>query len=207
MKKHTFHRETEYAESPILNVDSQKLMLYLALIGLTTLFAGLTVAYMLSKPNWHWSQFSFPKAFLASSLFLLLSSYTMQQTLVAFQTDAVKRLKQMLFASLFLSLAFLVGQFFGWQSLQSKGIYFSGKPDGSYLYLISGLHALHLVVGLAFLFYQFIKVHTKTQNEVQALLYFTNEKEEKNLELLIIYWHFVDILWLYLLVFFILNHL
>ncbi|MGB1207440.1 MAG: cytochrome c oxidase subunit 3 [Chitinophagales bacterium] len=201
------HKKTEYAESPILNVDSKKMMLYLTLIGLTTLFMGLTVAYMLSKPNWHWSQFSFPKAFLASSLFLLLSSYTMQQTLVAFKNDNLKRLKQLLFASLFLSFAFLVGQFFGWQSLQNKGIYFSGKPDGSYLYLISGLHALHLVVGLIFLLYQFVFVHAKVKDEVQALLFFTNEKAEKTLELLIIYWHFVDILWLYLLVFFILNHL
>jgi cytochrome c oxidase subunit 3 len=201
------HKKTEYAESPVLNVDAKKMMLYLTLIGLTTLFLSLTVAYMLSKPNWHWSQFSFPNAFLASSLFLLLSSYTMQQTLVAFKNDDLKRLKQMLFASLFLSFAFLIGQIFGWQALQNKGIYFSGTPDGSYLYLISGLHALHLIVGLFFLLYQFVSIHAKVKNEVQALLFFTNEQAEKNLDLLIIYWHFVDILWLYLLVFFFLNHL
>ena len=61
------HKETEYAESPVLNVDAKKMMLYLTLIGLTTLFLSLTVAYMFSKPNWHWSQFSFPNAFLAVS--------------------------------------------------------------------------------------------------------------------------------------------
>jgi len=99
--------------------------------------------------------------------------------------------------SLILGLAFLVSQVIGWLNLRESGIFFGGTPDGSYLYLISGLHALHLIAGLGVLVLFYWKTRSSVKNPVKGLLVASDKSHMPKIRLL----------WIYLLLFFLFNHL
>lgn len=181
-------------------------MLYLGLLGISILFVVLTISYLFSKPNWHWEQYPFPKIFFISTLALLAASYTVNMALVAFKQSQIKRFKQLLVITLLLSLLFTVGQVLGWLSLYKNGIYIAGKPDGSYIYLISGLHVVHVLAGILWLIFTLIKAQIADQQADKQLLFYTQPNTIIGLEMLRVYWHFLDILWLYLLLFFLFNN-
>ncbi|PSJ74826.1 hypothetical protein C7N43_22120 [Sphingobacteriales bacterium UPWRP_1] len=197
---------TESKEPPIIKVHAQQLMLYALLASLSVLFIGLSVAYLFAKGNWHWAQFSFPRAFIVSSLALAASSYTMQQTVNAHKLHHEKQLLTMMALTLGFTLLFITGQLLGWYELYCKGIYIAGKPDGSYLYLLSGLHILHVLAGLGILLFLYANTRKCLSDPVQKVFYFVETHYGRRLAMTATYWHFVDILWLYLLVFFLLNH-
>ncbi|OWY24692.1 hypothetical protein C7N43_14705 [Sphingobacteriales bacterium UPWRP_1] len=198
---------TESKEPPIIKVHAQQLMLYALLASLSVLFIGLSVAYLFAKGNWHWAQFSFPRAFIVSSLALAASSYTIQQTVNAHKLQHEKQLLTMMALTLGFTLLFVAGQMLGWYELYSKGIYIAGKPDGSYLYLLSGLHILHVLAGLVILLFLYVNSRKSLSDPVQKIFYFVETHHGRRLAMTATYWHFVDILWLYLLLFFLLNHL
>ncbi len=183
------------------------IILNFALAGITVLFLALTAAYLFSSAGWKWTQFGFPKWFVVSALVLAASSFCIHKTLGAFRNSDLASLRKYFAGSVALSCGFVGFQIYGWYHLQLKGIYLGGHPDGSYLYLISGLHALHVLAGMLILFYLYFKSRKKWKDPVENLLYFSDPKSENQLILLNRYWHFLDILWIYLLVFFLLNHL
>ncbi len=193
-------------EPAMYQLEPAKIMMYLTLAGITVLFLCLTVSYMASKTTWTWTQFRFPRSFLLSALLLGLSSFTIHKAVIAFKDNATQTLVKMLGATLSLSILFIVFQVIGWQYLYERGIYVGGKPDGSYLYLISGLHALHVIVGVLILAWVFFKAITKLKGSVNDLVYFSEKSNQRSLELIALYWHFVDVLWIYLLLFFLFNH-
>lgn len=196
-----------YQDPEFTKIHPLQMMLYVLIGSLTMLFIGLTVAYFFSKDAWTWSQFRFPKVFLLSTVVIVGSSFSIERALGFYQNDASEKLKQSLLISLLLSVLFVVLQIAGWFELYHKGIYISGKPDGSYLYLISGLHALHVLAGLGILSYFYWQTRQKLKDKVDSLLFFTTPKKERQLKMIVVYWHFVDVLWVYLLLFFLFNHL
>lgn len=194
-------------EKKLSKYSSTYLFVFLAIVGIITLFLALTSAYWLSKPQWTWSKFKFPKLFLISTVLLGLSSYTINKVILFFKQDNLKRFKKFVGLTLLLGVLFLVLQVASWFQLNKSGIYLAGKPDGSYLYLISALHALHLIVGIALLFYIWFIAKYKLIDPIKKLMYFNNKTNLQRLKLIAIYWHFVDVLWIYLLMFFLFNHL
>ncbi len=196
-----------YQDPEFTKIHPFQMMLYFLIASLSMLFIGLTVAYFFSKDAWTWSQFRFPRVFLLSTVVIVASSFSIQRALTFYQNDASERLQKSLLVSLILSVSFVILQIIGWYDLYARGIYVSGKPDGSYLYLISGLHVLHVLVGLVILGYFYWKTQKKLKDTVASLLFFTTPKRERQLKMIVTYWHFVDILWVYLLLFFLFNHL
>jgi cytochrome c oxidase subunit III len=98
--------------------------------------------------------------------------------------------------TLFLGICFLIGQWFSWIALVDSEVFFVGNPAGSFLYVLTGMHALHLISGLIFLIIVLIstfryKVHSKAMN---------------TMEMATTYWHFLSGLWIYLFMFLLLNH-
>ncbi len=197
----------DYKDPTFTKIHPLLMMLYFGIVSLTVLFLGLTIAYFFSKDAWTWSQFRFPRVFLLSTVVIVASSFSIQRALKFYQTDASEQLQKTLLLSLVLSVMFVVLQVIGWSDLYARGIYIAGKPDGSYLYLISGLHVLHVLVGLLVLFVFYRKVNKKLKDPVESLLFFTTPKKERQLQMIVTYWHFVDVLWVYLLLFFLFNHL
>lgn len=198
--------EDEKQANPLAGKFGQK-GLMLGLGSSTSLFLAFMAAYMYSKPNWSWTLLSFPKLFLISAVLLGFSSYTIRQIPKAFKADDAQRMKKMFHLTIALTSAFVIAQIMGWGELISENIIIGGKPDGSYLYLISGIHALHVLGGLVPLlifYFGFIKTQ---KSSVNSLMYFSKVGEYGRLRLIETYWHFVDVVWVIILLFFLFNHL
>lgn len=193
--------------SPFAGNNFGKMGLIVGLGGSTSLFLAFMVAYLYSKPNWTWTLLSFPKLFLVSAVVLVLSSFSIRQIPKAFAADDAPRMKKMFIYTIVLTSIFVVTQIMGWGELISENIVIGGKPDGSYLYIISGIHALHVVGGLIPLLIFYFSFKKIQANPVNSLLYFSKPGELAKLKMLEIYWHFVDIVWLIILLFFLFNHL
>jgi len=176
-------------------------------MGITSLFVGLTLAYLFSTTNWTWKQFGFPKLFLISALVLAASSFSLHQAFKAYGTSNEASLKNNLLITIVLSLVFVIVQTLGWRELQTAGIFIQGKPNGSFLYLISGLHALHVLAGIIPLLFFYRKSNKEFKDPVKSLLFFSTPSTRLQFKIIAKYWHFVDILWIYLLIFFLFNHL
>ncbi len=197
----------EDRESPIFKLNPKMTMLNMGLMGITALFIGLTIAYLFSSVNWSWNQFGFPKLFLASALILATSSFTLFKAFKSYEKSDESALKTYLLITIGLSLVFVVVQLLGWQELQKAGIFIQGRPNGSFLYLISGLHALHVVAGILPLFLFYVKTSKQLKDPVKSLIFFSNPDTKLQFRIISKYWHFVDFLWIYLLIFFLFNHL
>lgn len=182
------------------------IMLYLAMTGSGVVFLFLLVGFTKSLEKFDLSSLVFPKFFFVSTILILVSSYFAQKAWIDFHIDEAKSLSKNLFYLIIIGAAFSICQILGWQSLMSQGIKFSGRAAGSYMYILTGLHILHLLAGLIFAIVQFNYYKKASEDAVQALIIFSNKYEKMKMRLLKDYWHFLDGLWiiifLYLLFFF-----
>ncbi len=179
------------------------MFLYLSIFGSCLIFLFLTFGHLSSRPDASdFISFKFPKAFVISLVLLLLSGYTMSRTLPAFVNDDMKALKWYLGATVLLGLSFTISQYIGWYELMRSGIYLSGKAAGSYLYVITGLHILHLAGGLVALTLYYTRISRISRDAVRTLILVTNPYEKMRLEMLKTYWQFIDIIWIFLFFYF-----
>jgi cytochrome c oxidase subunit 3 len=123
---------------------------------------------------------------------ILLSSLTMQMSLRAFKQRQMIRYRRLIAVTLLLGIGFIVLQWFGFQALWEQQITFRGSGAGQFLYVIFGLHAIHVLGGVMALLVIWIKAFARRVKFYSAV----------PVEVAATYWHFVDILWIYLLVFF-----
>ena len=114
---------------------------------------------------------------------------------VSAKRDNLKSLRIAMVITTVLGVAFLVGQYLAWGDLVAMDVYFVGNPGGSFVYVLSGLHAAHLIGGVVFLIITLVSV----------LRYRVHAKSMDQMEMCTTYWHFLDGLWLYLFVFLLLN--
>ena len=173
---------------PILTVNKWKFIIWLFIITIIMLFASQTSAYIVRRAEGNWTEFEIPLIFWYSSLVLIVSSIFMQLSLMAAKKDEFGKLKAFISISFVLGIIFLFMQYMGWQNLQTQGIYLKGNPSGSFYYIITGLHGFHLITGLIvmlFSFYSSFKMDIHSKNLIR-------------LEVCTIYWHFLDLLWIYL---------
>jgi cytochrome c oxidase subunit 3 len=122
-----------------------------------------------------------------------MSSVLLHLSFKAFSRGDVQPYRLYLVGSLILGIAFLALQYKGWNALYSIGVDLKGNPAGSFLYMLTGVHALHILGGLVALIIGVIKSFTQK--------YKLTERRKINFELTLHYWHFVDLLWVYLLIF------
>ncbi|MGB3852217.1 MAG: cytochrome c oxidase subunit 3 [Tunicatimonas sp.] len=182
-----------------------KTLLYLAIFGSCLLFGFLITAYAVKTDHNTFINFRFPKSFIVSLVLLLFSSFSISKALGAFRDDDMEALKQSLGLTLLLGLGFTISQYVGWYELNQSKIYLSGEVSGSYLYIISGLHVLHLAAGLVFLTVTYTHVSNVSRDQVKRLIMVTNPYQRIKLEMLTVYWHFVDILWVVLFFYFLFS--
>ncbi|MBL4746264.1 MAG: cytochrome c oxidase subunit 3 [Flavobacteriaceae bacterium] len=177
---------------------SAKPMLWFSLVSMTMMFAGLTSAYVVSSRRDDWVSFDLPPSFFYSSLLILLSSITFYLAVRFTKKDHVKATSQMLLLTLALGLGFGFFQFQGFQELYFQGHVFAGAEStvkSSFLYGITGLHFLHAIAGLIVLL---IVIYNNFKGRYSS-------SNSLGLELGAIFWHFVDLLWIYLFFFFYFN--
>lgn len=177
----------------------------LALAGITSAFLFLSVSYFLTTFGTSYNRFQLPLLFHANTIIILVSSYSMAQTRKAIFADDWVGYTQGLIVTALLAVAFTIFQVIGWQELIQNGVKLQNNVAGAYLYIISGLHLAHLVVGIALLGWFLLRALEHRSDQVKALLFEVDPFSKMRVSLLATYWHFVDGLWVYLYLFFVLN--
>ncbi len=177
------------------NSRAKKMMLWFGIISLVMSFAGWTSAFVVSssRPDWL-KDFQLPNAFIISTVIILISSITFVLAKKALKNNNRQQTALFLFATLALGIAFIFYQFNGFQQIIDLGYNFTGPTSNvtmSYIYLIAIVHILHVVVGL-FCLLVVIYNHFKQKYNASKMLGF---------ELAATFWHFIDILWVYLFLF------
>lgn len=180
-------------------MDPRKFALWLFMVSVIMIFGALTSAYIVRQAEGNWLSFDLPDLFYVTTGAILMSSLTMHWAYFAVKKDNFEMAKVAISITAVLGLGFVVGQFLGWMQLVENGVHLVGRDasgvSGSFLYIISGLHGLHVISGVVVLMFALVavfkmKVHSKSLSQI---------------EMATTYWHFLDALWLYLFLFLILN--
>jgi len=174
-------------------IHPQKFALLVSCASVVMLFAALTSAYVVRQAAGNWLEFPMPVLFLYSTLTLIVSSFTLHFAYKGFLAGNVKLYKYLLLLTFVLGILFIYLQYQGWMALVAMGVELGTNPSGSFLYVLSGLHAAHILGGLAAVFVAILHAF--------ILPYEVSAKRKLRFEMTQIYWHFVDVLWIYLIVF------
>lgn len=176
------------------------MVLYLAMLASTVMFAVLVTAYVATRAGsgvpagLH----PFPRYFSLSTIVLLMSSYTIAQAPRLYGQDELSGLGRCLGATLLLGCVFAGLQVLGWRELLGQGVLFQGRASGTFVYLISALHVVHVLGGLLYLLVLLLRVLHAKRDAVQGLVFIRNPFRLRQLRAVGTYWHFVDGLWVVL---------
>ena len=168
-----------------------KFTLWLAIGSIVMMFAGLTSAYIVKRNQANWISFDLPVLFWVSTGLILISSLTMAMALKLFRQRFMQRYRLLMGITLLLGLLFMVSQFAAFRQLWNMGITLQASVSYSFLYVIVGLHAVHVLGGVIALGVMLIRAFSSKVKNYSVV----------PVELISTYWHFIDILWIYLLVF------
>jgi cytochrome c oxidase subunit 3 len=174
---------------------SAKLILLFAMVSMTMMFAGLTSAFVVSKSRADWlKDFQLPIAFYWSTLVIIGCSVTFHLAKLAIKKNERNKTTAFLVATLALGILFVILQFAGFGQIVANGYFFTGQASSittTFLYIVTVMHLLHLaggVISLLIIIYNHFK---QKYNSIQTI----------GIELGAMYWHFLDILWVYLFLF------
>jgi cytochrome c oxidase subunit III len=190
-----------------LRTHPYSIMLYALLAGLTMIFAGLSAAYLYTRVQTGESPIKIPIIFLFNTTVLYASSWCLKKAKAYYKVDNTEGYQRALWGTLLLTLLFMTLQFVGWNMLLADNPnIFKGGNMSAYVYAISILHFIHIIGGLPFFIIFLITAYRRMKEPVSVLVYFSDPLKRLRLNLLALYWHFLDYLWIYLIVFFWANY-
>jgi len=177
------------------NRRAKKMMLWFGIVSLIMGFAGWTSAYIVSSKREDWvSDLDLPSAFYISTAIIVLSSITYLLAKKATAKDNQKMGTLFLVVTFVLGIAFISLQFVGFSQMLENGYYFTGPTSNikmSYVFLLAAVHIAHVVAGLISL----------SVVLVQQLRNKYTPENMLGLELGATFWHFLDFIWVYLILF------
>lgn len=178
-----------------LAMHPKKFAMWLFVASVGMLFASLTSAYIVRQAEGNWLYFDLPDLLYWTSGVIIISSVTMQLAYYAAKNDLLERVKLLVSVTIGLGILFLVGQVFAWKQLVANSVYLVGNPSGSFIYVLTGLHGLHIVSAIIYLVLVL----------VSAYRFKIHSRSLSMMEMCTTYWHFLGGLWLYLFIFLLLN--
>jgi cytochrome c oxidase subunit 3 len=188
----------EMVTSPkkIRRVHPKKFALWTAIVSMLMLFSAFTSAYIVRKASANWLEFPIVDEFFYSTGVILSSSVILHVAYNAFVAKNYALYKFLLTLGLGLGILFVALQYMGWLTLNNEPyeIFISTNQSSSFFVLLVGTHALHVIGGITALMISWIYALKNSTKE-------WTPRGQLRLELTFTYWHFVDILWLYLLFF------
>ena len=168
-----------------------KFTMWAACASIVMMFAGLSSAYIVKRNQGNWFTFDIPIIFYYSTAVIILSSVTIILTRKAFINRQMKQYKMWLAITSLLGVMFVLLQYLGFRELWASGITLTRNVSFSFLYIIVGLHAVHVLGGVIALISMYWKSFSRRSKNYSPIY----------IELMGTYWHFVDGLWIYLLLF------
>jgi cytochrome c oxidase subunit 3 len=177
------------------------------MLSMAFLFLSFSLAYVYTRTQNGANGVHLPPIFLGNALLLVLSSWTINRANKAYLADDTLAYQQALLWTLILTLVFLIAQIAAWTVFKATLLGDNIGNGSNYLYAISGLHFAHVVGGLPFLSVFWWVSIKRMKEPVSVLIYFSDPTKKLRLELLTMYWHFLDGLWVFLMLFFLVNML
>ncbi len=172
-----------------LPVHTKQIGLWALLVTISMLFAGFTSAYLVRRAAGGWTPIPLPPVLWLNTFILLVSSATMEGARRALRSWSLGALKRWLSVTMVLGVVFLGGQVLAWQDLARRGIFLPTNPHSSFFYLLTAVHGLHLLGGLIALGVVLVRAWQERYTPYHPAV-----------GLCATYWHFVDLLWVYLFI-------
>lgn len=193
---HTLNKQDIDMETPV-DMKPKKFIMWLFVVSSMIMFGGWTSYYIVfsaSKGKGH--GLVLPDLFIYSTIVLLLSSLSLFLASRALKAGNISSQRSFLWATLILGLLFGYLQLSAWSTMVGTGAFFSNNNAAiSMIYVVSGFHLLHILAGVLFIGNAIIGTYLKI----------APERRKFRMEIAAIFWHFIDILWIYLYVFLLLN--
>ncbi|HYP29503.1 MAG TPA: cytochrome c oxidase subunit 3 [Blastocatellia bacterium] len=183
-----------YSRDDAIEPTKYKIGMWVGLASILMLFVSLTSAYIvrqtsgLSDDAGEWVRIRMPWELWVSTGMILASSVSFEMARRALRRNEYRRFNALISLTTVLGLAFLAGQVMAWRHLAAQGIYLSSNPHSSFFYLLTSLHAIHLLGGLVALVYL----------TALAMRLRIGSRQRNAVEVTALYWHFMDGLWIYL---------
>jgi cytochrome c oxidase subunit 3 len=175
-------------------IHPYKFIMWVGIGSIIMMFAGLTSAYIVKRQQPGWTGFSMPAIFWYSTAVLLASSIVMQLAMGAFKNRNMPKYRRLLGVTTGMGVLFILMQVIGYMQLQRLGVKIEGSGGGVFFIIIFAIHAVHVLGGVITLLVLFLKSLSARRRSYNMV----------PIEVASTYWNFVDILWIYLFVFFIL---
>ncbi|MGB0886842.1 MAG: cytochrome c oxidase subunit 3 [Vicingaceae bacterium] len=177
-----------------LKRKNSKPLLWIAIVSIIMFFGGITSAVIVSQGGGSFLEVPMPTSFTVSTIVIVLSSLIFHFGFISVKKGNYGVASISIGVTLLLGLLFVVTQYLGWVNLHDNGFYLAGAQstqESSFLYLITGLHVVHLIGGLASLIVVLVKTFKKKYNLEDTV----------GMQVSLTYWHFLGALWIYLFFF------
>jgi len=161
--------------------------LSLGLVSILMFFMALTSAYLVRKGAGDWQGIAVPPVLWVNTVVLILSSLTVERARKLLAAGSQESFRLWWGVTTLLGVTFLVGQYVAWQQLRAAGVFLTTNPSSSFFYLLSGAHGVHVLGGVLALTVVFLRQNYRRVTQAAAA------------EMASIYWHFMDLLWVFLL--------
>ena len=195
-------RRTEYT-----GIHPQMFGLWLAMASMTMFFAALTSALILKKGDFKsWENFRLPNVFMMSTAVIVMLSVMMHAALICYRKAKFETFRWLFSGAFVLGLVFLLTQWRGFVALKDIGFPLTGNISGQFIYMLAIAHGFHIVIALLVTSVVLIKAVRARKDPLFELKNIINPKRKLQMELLVTFWHYIDIVWIYLYVFFYFNY-
>jgi len=177
------------------SANRYRIGMWVALASILMMFTALTSAYIVrAGSSSDWQPLTMPRVLWLSSALIIISSGTLETARRKLKGELQSAHKRWLLVSAALGFAFLVSQLFAWRQLVQQGIYVSSNPHSSFFYLLTATHGVHLIGGLLALLFMALRTRRGGENQLATA------KGQAATDAVTLYWHFMDLLWIYLFV-------
>ena len=176
-------------------IHPQRFIMWIAIGSIVMMFAGMTSAYIVKKNQGNWLAIELPVVFWYSTAVILASSVTMYLANTALKAGKISFYKSLITITAILGVTFVIMQWEGFKDLETRGIALIGPQSNSassFLFVITGLHMLHVLGGVIALIVTFFRSFWVQEGQTNLV----------PTQIVATYWHFVDVLWIYLFIFY-----
>jgi len=194
MNKKTKEEDLSFFER-VERIHPYKMIFILSLVGSTLIFVFLLFSFFMSLGNEGKQEIEIPAVFALSTVLIAASSFMIHPIHKLFKAEEITSLLTALRFTFFLGLGFALCQFLGWKALKESEVLFTSEVSASFLYVLTGLHALHFLAAHTYLGFLIFQTQNISQDPVKYLMAETNPFWHLKYELLTKGWHFLGILW------------
>jgi len=174
--------------------ERYRIGVYVGLASILMMFTALASALIVRAglpSSFDWRGGQMPSLVYLSTVLIIASSFTFALAKSALKKNVDGAYNLWLGLTLLLGLGFLATQFLAWRQLVARGVYLASNPHSSFFYVLTGLHAVHILGGLIALGYLFVFARRGASDNADT-------KRRTLTDVVGIYWHFMDLLWVFL---------